>query len=70
MKLTLQGLDCSERYITVYVKVSHASWVRFSEVKIPIEAFLDEKITSAMDRVVRRKLIEVWSEVDICDPLF
>lgn len=39
-------------------------------VKIPWEWLLDDSVTDAMDRVVRRRLIQIWSEEDLADPLF
>lgn len=70
MKYVLQGVTATERYLTVWFQVDGGGWLRFGHVRVPLTELLAEPITSAMDRAVRRKLIEAWSEVDICDPLF
>jgi hypothetical protein len=39
-------------------------------VKVPMTVMLSQEVTDAMDSHVRRHLIQVWSEVDLADPLF
>lgn len=70
MKISCQGVTCTEKYLTVHVTVEEAAWMRFGAVRVPLSALLHEDVTDAMDRLVRRRLIEAWSETDIADPLF
>lgn len=70
MKIELQGLAATERYITAHVTVYVGNTMRFSQVRIPTHMLLHEDIAEAMDTAVRRRLIEAWSEVDLADPLF
>jgi hypothetical protein len=39
-------------------------------VSVPWSWLLETEVTDGMEREVRRRLIEVWSEVDLADPLF
>lgn len=43
---------------------------RVRSFEVPWEALATTHVLACLDREVRRKLIEVWSEVDIADPLF
>jgi hypothetical protein len=70
MKAEYTGTTCTEKYLTVYFTAKQDTWVQFCSVKVPLTDLLDEKVTNMMDRAVRRKLIEIWSEVDLADPLF
>lgn len=64
------GISASDHNVTVYFTESGPGYMRFRHVRFPLEWLLDASITAAMDRQVRRTLIEAWSEVDLCDPLF
>lgn len=70
MKIELQGLTATERFITAHVTVYVGNTMRFSQVRIPIHLLLQEDVTEAMDTAVRRRLIQAWSEIDLADPLF
>lgn len=43
---------------------------RVRHVEVPWGDFLADNIAAGMDTAARRRLIEVWSGVDIADPLF
>lgn len=43
---------------------------RVRSFDVPWDALATTHVLACIDREVRRHLIEVWSEVDIADPLF
>lgn len=67
IKTSYQGLIVTERYVTVHFAVGNGSWLRSSTVKIPISELLTDQVTSMVDRHVRRRLIEIWSEEKVPD---
>lgn len=70
LKVVPTGLQATEKYLNVSIAVSNGAADQFGVVKIPLIWLLSEHITDALDREVRRSLIQVWSEVDLADPLF
>jgi len=70
MRITYNGLTATDKYATVHMTIEASTWMKFASCRIPLEALLQEHITEAMDRQVRRRLIQEWSEVDLADPLF
>lgn len=70
MKISCEGITTTDRYMNVHITVREKDWVRFGEVKVPLVALLQQNVTEAMDRTVRRALIQAWSEEDLADPLF
>lgn len=69
IKTSYQGLIVTERYVTVHFAVGNGSWLRHQTVKIPISELLTDQVTQAIDRHVRRRLIEIWSEEKVPDLL-
>lgn len=70
MRVTYNGLSSSDKFVTAHGTLDGGTWIKFFSVRIPLEDLLAEHITEAMDRTVRRRLIQEWSEVDLADPLF
>lgn len=64
-----QGLTATSEYVTVHYQVGNGNWIRFASVKIPIADLMTDTVTRALDRHVRRQLIEQWSGVETA-PLF
>lgn len=70
MKIKYAGITASDRFLNVHFQLEIGAVHRYGVVPVPLRQLLHPEITDAMDREVRRKLIEVWSEVDLADPLF
>lgn len=68
MKAT--AIAATEKYLTVEVRLGEARAHRLAYVKVPLAWLLADEVTDALDRHIRRRLIQVWSEVDLSDPLF
>lgn len=62
VKTSYQGLIVTQEYVQVHFNVGNGSWMRHEHVKVPLNEFLTDEITQALDRKVRRRLIEIWSE--------
>lgn len=69
-KIEVTGLAATDRYLNASVAIRQGASVQFGVVKIPLDWLLSEHVTEALDRQVRRDLIQRWSEVDLTDPLF
>lgn len=70
MDVKFDGLTSTEKYLTVYITVRQDNWIQFGSVKIPLTRLLEQHITDHLDTVVRRQLVQAWSEPDLSDPLF
>lgn len=62
VKTSYQGLIVTDQYVQVHFNVGNGSWMRHEHVKVPLGEFLTDEVTQALDRKVRRRLIEIWSE--------
>lgn len=65
-----EGITATAGFVTVYFTERVGGGLRFSSVRVPLVELLQEQVTDQMDRAVRRRLIQVWSEIDLSDPLF
>lgn len=70
MKIVPTGLQATEKYLNISVCVEQNGADHFGVVKVPLLWLLSQHVTDALDREVRRALIQQWSEVDLADPLF
>lgn len=64
MKHEYQGITATNQYLTVYFTSDYGAAIRFDEVKVPIDALLDERVTAAVDHMVRIRLRAVWEDDD------
>ena len=62
VKVSFQGIIVTQAHVQVHFAVGNGSWIRHQHVKVPIAELLTDEMTQAMDRHVRRRLIEIWSE--------
>lgn len=67
VKVSYDGIIVTDRYLQVHFKVGNGSWVRHQHVKVPLSEFLTDEVTQKIDRYVRRRLIEIWSEQPVPD---
>ena len=67
IKVSYQGLIVTSSYVQVHFNVGNDSWIRHQHVKVPISEFLTDEITQAIDRHVRRRMIEIWSDTPVPD---
>lgn len=67
VKTSYDGLVVTDRFVQVHFKVGNGSWVRHAHIKVPITEFLTDEVTQAMDKMVRRRLIEIWSAQPVPD---
>lgn len=58
---SFQGITVTSSYMTVHFAVGNGSWLRHSEIKVPINELLTDEVTQAVDKHVRRRMIEIWS---------
>lgn len=56
-----QGVSVTDKYLTVHFVQEVGTTIRVAEVKVPLDQLLQESVTEALDRHVRRKLILAWS---------
>lgn len=70
LKVVPTGIQATEKYLNVSICLETGGADQFAVVKIPLLWLLSDHITDALDREVRRALIQQWSEVDLADPLF
>jgi hypothetical protein len=70
IKITATGLRVADNAAIISVFMETASWMQGGLVRVPLDWLTSREVTDAMDRAVRRRLIERWSEVDLADPLF
>lgn len=69
-KIRYQGITATEKYLSVHFTYGDRAATRFETVKVPLKHLLHQDVTDALDTAIRRQLIEIWSGVDIADPLF
>lgn len=67
IKTSYDGLICTEQYLSVHFKVGNGSWIRHSTVKVPLRELLTDEVTQMIDRHVRRRMIEIWSDTPLPD---
>lgn len=67
VKCSYQGIIITDQYLQVHFNVGNGSWMRHQHVKIPLSEFLTDEVTQKLDRFVRRRLIEIWSEQPVPD---
>lgn len=67
MKVSYQGIIVTEQYLSVHFAVGNGVWLRHSTVKVPLSELLTDQVTQAIDRHVRRRMIEIWSEEPVPD---
>lgn len=61
IKVTHAGLGVRGSNLVVGLQVETGVWCRFATVDVPLMLLLNEDVTEALDRTVRRRLIEKWS---------
>lgn len=69
VKVTQAGLGVRGSNLVVGLQIETGVWSRFATVDVPLVLLLNEDVTEALDRTVRRRLIERWSEQVIDEPL-
>lgn len=63
IKTEYQGATVTARYLTIHFRLEvGGTIVRASQVKIAIDQLPFDEMEQAMDRLVRRKLLEAWSD--------
>lgn len=67
VKTSYDGIIVTDRYVQVHFKVGNGAWVRHQHVKVPITEFLTDEVTQALDKMVRRRLVEIWSGEPVPD---
>lgn len=67
VKTSFQGVTCTAQYVTVHFAVSNGVWTRMSTVKVPLNELLSDEVTQALDKHVRRRMIEIWSDTPVPD---
>lgn len=67
VKCSYQGIIVTDRYVQVHFNVGNGSWIRHQHVKVPISELLNDEFAQAMDKFVRRRLVEIWSEQPVPD---
>lgn len=66
IKTKYTGMTATPRYLSVHFQLEVGGTItRASQVKISVDDLPQEVILSALDRMARRKLMEVWSGQDI-----
>lgn len=65
IKVSYQGLIVTDQYLTVHFAVGNGSWMRHQTVKVPLAELLTDEVTQAIDRHVRRRMIEIWSDTPL-----
>jgi len=70
MKIRFAGVTATEKYLNVHFELRLGSVAKYGVVPVPLTQLLHPEITDALDAAVRRRLVQVWSEVDLADPLF
>lgn len=61
-RVAYQGVSTSDLYLRVHFEHRVAGSIRFEEVKVPLADLLGENVLQALDKTIRRRLIERWSE--------
>lgn len=61
-RVQYQGVTTSDLYLRVMFEHRVGGSVRFEEVKVPLGDLLGENVMTALDRTIRRRLIEQWSD--------
>lgn len=69
IKVTHAGLGVRGSSLVVGLQIETGAWCRFATVDVPLALLLNEDVTEALDRTVRRRLIERWSSQPIEEPL-
>lgn len=67
VKVSYQGVVVSDKFVWVHFNVGNGSWMRHQRVAVPLTEMLTDEFTQALDRHVRRRLVEIWSEQRIPD---
>lgn len=67
MKISYQGLVVTATAIEVHFAVGNGVWLRHQRVRVPLGEFLTDEVTQAIDRHVRRRMIEIWSDTPLPD---
>lgn len=61
MKISYQGLIVTTTAVEVHFAVGNGVWLRHAKVRVPMEEMLTDEFTQALDKHVRRRMIEIWS---------
>lgn len=67
IKTSYQGLVLTAAHVQVHFKVSNGHWTRHAHIKVPIDELLTDSVTQAIDKHVRRRMIEIWSDTPVPD---
>lgn len=67
IKVSYQGLVLTDAHVQVHFAVGNGSWLRHQHVKVPLSELLTDQVTQAIDRHVRRRMIEIWSSEPVPD---
>ena len=67
MKISYQGLIVTATAVEVHFAVGNGVWLRHQRVRVPLSELLTDEVTQALDRHVRRRMLEIWSEEPIPD---
>lgn len=65
VKVSYQGLILTDQYLQVHFNVGNGSWMRHQHVKVPLTELLTDELTQQLDKHVRRRLLEIWSDEPI-----
>lgn len=67
IQTSFQGLTATDAYLTVHFAVGNGGWLRHAAIKVPIGDLLTDEVTQALDRHVRRRMLEIWSDEPLPD---
>lgn len=65
--ISYQGLIATDAFCVIHFAVGNGSWMRHQTVKVPWDDILSDEVTQKIDRHVRRRMIEVWSDTPLPD---
>lgn len=60
-RVQYQGVTTSDLYLRVMFEYQVGGSIRFEECKVPLGDLLAKGVMEALDKTIRRRLIEQWS---------
>lgn len=67
MKVSYQGLVVTTTAVVIHFAVGNGVWLRHSTVRVPLSEMMTDEVTQALDKHVRRRMIEIWSDEPVPD---
>lgn len=66
IKTAYTGSTLTARYFTIHFKLEVGETiVRSSEIKIAVDEIPEDLFSEVLDKIARRKLIEIWASEDM-----